>query len=87
MPVLLGSTHEMKSGALFFTAQHLSALILTDFLNDARRVQGGGGGSPRKGFLGFLLLKSPFLGFQVIQTGYWPDFNIECVLIIKNVLL
>ena len=23
--------------------------------------------------------KSPFLGFRFIQTGYWPDFNLESV--------
>ena len=28
----------------------------------------------------FYSLKSPFLGFQVIQTGYWPVFNLEGVL-------
>ena len=35
-------------------------------------------GSPRKRF-DFNSLKSPFLGFRVIQTEYWPDFNLESV--------
>ena len=29
-------------------------------------------------------LKSYLLGFRVIQTGYWSDFNWESVYIIKN---
>ena len=28
--------------------------------------------------------KSPFLVFRVIPLGYWPDFNLESVFIIKN---
>ena len=28
--------------------------------------------------------KSPFLVFLVIPLGYWPDFNLESVFIIKN---
>ena len=50
-------------------------------------VRGGGVGSPRKIFFGFLLLKSPFLGFRVIQTGYWPDVNLESVLTIKDIFI
>ena len=39
---------------------------------------GGGGGGVQwhvslRYFLDFNSLKSPFLGFLVIQTGYWPD--------------
>ena len=30
--------------------------------------------------------KSPFLGFWVIQMGYWPDFNFENFLI-KNIFI
>ena len=35
--------------------------------------------------LDFYYLKSPFLGFQVIQTECWPDGNLESVFIIKNI--
>ena len=38
-------------------------------------------------FLDFLFFKSPFLGFIVIQKGYWPDFNLESVFIIKNIFV
>ena len=41
-------------------------------------------GSPRK-FLDFNSLKSPFLGFVVIQTGYWPDFNLEIVSLLQKI--
>ena len=47
----------------------------------------GGGGPPQGTFLEFLPSKSPFLGFRVIQTRYWPVFNLESVFIIKNILL
>ena len=32
-------------------------------------------------------LKSPFLGFWVLETGYWPDYNLESFFfhIIKNI--
>ena len=32
-----------------------------------------------RNYLDFYSLKSPFLGFRVIQVGYWPDFNLESV--------
>ena len=35
-------------------------------------------GSPRK-YFDFNSLKSHFLGFRVIKTEYWPDFNLESV--------
>ena len=35
--------------------------------------------------LDFYYLKSPFLGFQVIQTECWPDGDLESVFIIKNI--
>ena len=35
--------------------------------------------------LDFYYLKSPFLGFLVIQTECWPDGNLESVFIIKNI--
>ena len=35
----------------------------------------------------FYSLKAPFLGFRVIQTGYWPDFNLESVFIIENIFI
>ena len=47
----------------------------------------GVGWAPLGSFFGFLLLKSLFLGFRVIQTGYWPDFNLESVLTIKNIFI
>ena len=61
-----------------------------DFLNERRRrkiLEGSGVQALRRNFFGFLLLKSPFLGFRVIRTRYWPDFNVDSVFIIKNVLL
>ena len=51
-------------------------------------VRSGGVGWALLGkFFGFLLLKSPFLGFRVIQTGYWPDVNLESVLTIKDIFI
>ena len=47
--------------------------ILTDFLNEHRRCKllaGSGGGLPLEIFLDFYSFKSPFQGFQVIQTGF-----------------
>ena len=35
----------------------------------------------------FHSLKSPFLDFIVIQTGYWPDSNLESIFIIKNIFV
>ena len=43
-------------------------------------------GSPRK-FFDFHSLKSRFLDFIVIQTGYWPDSSLERVFIIKNIFV
>ena len=63
--------------------------ILTDSLNKRRSrkfLAGSGEESPRK-YFGVLLLKSPFLCFGVIQTGYCPNFNLESVLLIKILLL
>ena len=37
--------------------------------------------------LDFYSLKSPFVGFQVIQTKYWPDGNLESLFIFKNILI
>ena len=47
--------------------------ILTDFLNEHRRrklLVWSGGGLPLEIFLDFYSFKSPFQGFQVIQTGF-----------------
>ena len=47
--------------------------ILTDFLNEHRRrklLAGSGGRLPLEIFLDFYSFKSPFQGFQVIQTGF-----------------
>ena len=41
--------------------------------------------APPRNYLDFYSLKSPFLGFRVIQMGYWPDFNLENVFIFKNI--
>ena len=41
--------------------------------------------APLRNYLDFYSLKSPFLGFRVIQMGYWPDFNLESVFIFKNI--
>ena len=49
----------------------------------ASSVQGLGAGSPFF-VLDLNSLKSHSIGFQVIQTGYWPDFNLESVFTIKN---
>ena len=40
----------------------------------AQASSGVWGWAPPGNYFGFLLL-SPLLGFQVILTGYWPDFN------------
>ena len=63
-------------------------LILTDFLNERQRhklLAGSGRRLPQEKKLDFYYLKSPFLGFQVIQTECWPDGNLESVFIIKNI--
>ena len=63
--------------------------ILTDSLNKRRRrkfLAGSGDGLPPEIFWSFTP-KSPFLCFGVIQTGYWPNFNLESVLLIKILLL
>ena len=47
--------------------------ILTDFLDEHRRrklLAGSGGELPLEIFLDFYSFKSPFQGFQVIQTGF-----------------
>ena len=62
--------------------------ILTDFLNERQRhklLAGSGRRLPQEKKLDFYYLKSPFLGFQVIQTECWPDGNLESVFIIKNI--
>ena len=41
--------------------------------------------APLRNYLDFYSFKSPFLGFRVIQLGYWPDFNLESVFIFKNI--
>ena len=66
--------------------------ILTDFLNERRRrklLAGSGGGLPLEIFWDFYSFKSPFQGFQVIQTGFQLGkgflFNIKNIFIMKNV--
>ena len=54
--------------------------MLTVFLNERRRrklLVGSSGMHPGEMFLDWCSLGSPFLGFSVIQSGYWPDFNLE----------
>ena len=41
--------------------------------------------APPRNYLDFYSLKSPSLGFRVIQMGYWPDFNLESVFIFKDI--
>ena len=36
---------------------------------------------------GNFAFKSPFPGFWVIQIGYWSDFKLESVFIIKNIFI
>ena len=43
--------------------------------------------APPGNFLDFHSLKSPFLDFIVIQTGYWLDSNSESIFIIKNIFV
>ena len=38
---------------------------------------GSRGMHPTEMFLDFYSMRSPFVGFSVIQSGYWPDFNLE----------
>ena len=62
----------------------------SDFLNKRQMLKlpaGYSAGSPRIFFFYFNSLKSPFLGFRVIQTGYWPDFILQSVFIIKNIFI
>ena len=51
----------------------------------AQAFSGVRGLAPPRNYLDFYSLKSPFLGFRVIQMGYWPDFNLESVFIFKNI--
>ena len=41
--------------------------------------------APPRNYLDFYSLKSPSLGFRVIQMGYWPDFNLESVFDFKDI--
>ena len=43
--------------------------------------------APQGYFFYFYSLKSPFLRFRVIQTGYWPDFILQSVFITKNIFI
>ena len=49
----------------------------------AQTFSGVQGLAPPRNYLDFYSLKSPFLGFCVIQMGYWPGFNLESVFIFK----
>ena len=64
--------------------------INTGFPKRAPKAQassGVRGRAPPRNCLDFYSLRSPFLGFRVIQTGYWPDFNLESVFIMKNIFI
>ena len=52
-------------------------------------VRGVWGNTPAGDFLDFTVnsLKSSFLGFRVIQTGYWLYFNSQIFLLLKLYLL
>ena len=49
----------------------------------AQTFSGVQGLAPQKNYLDFYSSESPFLGFWVIQMGYWPGFNLESVFILK----
>ena len=52
----------------------------TVFLNERLRrmlLVGSRGLHPSEMFQDFYSMRSPFVGFSVIQSGYWPDFNLE----------
>ena len=51
----------------------------------AQASSGVRGLAPPRNYLDFYSLKSPFLGFGVIQMGYWPDFNLESVFLLKYI--
>ena len=62
----------------------------TDFQNERRRCifsKGVQGQAPPGNVFDFNSLKSPFLGLQDIQTGVWPDFYLEIVLLLSLLLL
>ena len=62
----------------------------TVFLNERRRRKlpvGSRGMHPGEMCLDFYTLRSPFLGFSVIQSGYWPDFNSESFFLEKFIHL
>ena len=45
------------------------------------------GWAPPGNCLDFYSLRAPFLGFRVIQRGYWPALNLKSVFIIKNIFI
>ena len=62
---------------------------MTDFPNRAPKAQasrGVRGHAPPGRFLDFNSLKSSCLGFRVLQTEYWLDFNLESFFTIKNIV-
>ena len=61
--------------------------ILTNFLNEHWRRKLLGRFDPGQNACWILTPQSPFLGFWVIQKGYWPDFNLESFIFIKIYLL
>ena len=61
---------------------------MANFLNKRELVGRSGGGLPHlEIFVDFHSLNSPFLGFWVIQTGYWSDFNFESVFLLFKIYL
>ena len=51
----------------------------------AQAFSGVRGLAPKRNYLDFYSLESPFLGFRVIQMEYRPDFNLESIFIFKNI--
>ena len=76
--------------ALALTLQARIWDLLIDLLNERQRCKlssGVRGRAPPGNNLDFYSLKSPFLGFQVIQTGYWPDCNLKIVFLLQKIYL
>ena len=58
-----------------FYSRHASRITTDQFPKQEPKVQaswGGLGYAPQGNFLDFNTLKTPFLGFWIIHTGYWP---------------
>ena len=65
------------------TGKDAGWIIPTHFLNERWRHKLLGRFDPGQTACWILTPQSPFQGFWVIQTGYWPDFNLESFIFIK----